>query len=87
MSNKDMSVKETLDLQFPITNNGEVCKQLHIRRPTVRDLLISEKASGNEIEKEIRLLANLCEVAPDLIEQLDMADYLQLQEKMTGFLS
>ncbi len=82
-----MSVKETLDLQYPITNNGEECNQLCIRRPSVRDLLVSERAKGNEIEKEIRLIANLCEVAPEQIEQLDMADYMKLQETLTSFLS
>ncbi len=78
---------ETIHLQYPITVDGAVLEQITVRRPLVRDRLIAEKTSGSEIEKEIHLLANLCEQAPDTIEQLDMADYVKLQECLAGFLS
>lgn len=58
-----------------------------IRRPKVRDRLISEKSGGSDAEKEIRLLANLCELTPPQIEELDMADYGKLQQALTDFLS
>ena len=81
------NTSETISLQYPITVDGAVIEQITVRRPRVRDRLIAEKTPGNEVEKEIRLLANLCEMAPDAIEMLDMADYLKLQECLAGFLS
>ncbi len=78
---------QTIKLQYPITVDGAAINNINLRRPLVRDRLIAEKASGNEVEKEIRLIANLCEMAPDHIEQLDMADYVKLQECLAGFLS
>ena len=78
---------ETIQLQYPVTVDGAVLEQITMRRPLVRDRLIAEKTPGSDVEKEIRLLANLCELAPDTIEKLDMADYVKLQECLAGFLS
>ncbi len=78
---------KTITLQYPITVDGVVIEKLHVRRPLVRDRLIAEKISGSEVEKEIRLIANLCEMAPAHIEQMDMADYVKLQECLASFLS
>lgn len=78
---------ETITLQYPITADGMLIEKLTLRRPLVRDRLIAEKASGSEVEKEIHLIANLCEMAPQHIELLDMADYAKLQECLAGFLS
>lgn len=78
---------ETLELQYPIIIDGVETRTITLRRPLVRDRLIAEKSSNSEIEKEIRLMANICEMAPDDIEQLDMLDYTMLQERLVGFLS
>lgn len=77
----------TIRLQYPLTVDGMRVDTLNMRRPLVRDRLVAEKASGSEVEKEIRLIANLCEMAPQAIEQLDLADYTQVQECLAGFLS
>jgi hypothetical protein len=77
----------TIQLQYPISVDGMVIESLTMRRPLVRDRLVAEKASGSEVEKEIRLIANLCEMAPQHIELLDLADYAKLQECLAGFLS
>ena len=78
---------QTLELTYPFKVDGQTINQLTLRRPTVRDRLIADKCQGSEVEKEIRFIANLCEMAPGDIEQLDMADYSKLQEALTGFLS
>ncbi len=77
----------TLELQYPFEADGETIRQLTLRRPLVRDRLISEKMSGSEVEKEIRFIANLCALPPQHIEHLDMADYVKLQEALADFLS
>jgi hypothetical protein len=42
------------------------------------------KNSSDE-EKEIRLFANLCEVTPNIIEELDESDYANLQKAYMDF--
>lgn len=78
---------KTIELQYPVTVDGQIINAINLRRPTVRDRLVSERSSGSDAEKEVRLVANLCEMAPDHIELLDMADYVKLQECLAGFLS
>ena len=77
----------TVTLKHPVDLNGEKTKTLTMRRPKVKDQLAADKGMSSSAEKEIRLFANLCEVAPPVIEELDLADYKQLQEAYTGFLS
>lgn len=77
----------TITLQHPVTVEGQQIDSLTLRRPKVKDRLVSEKASGSEAEKEVRFLANLCEIPPSYIEELDMADYVKLQEALADFLS
>jgi len=77
----------TIKLAYPINISGRSLDEISLRRPKVRDRLASERQSGNEAEKEIRFIANLCELAPDEIEELDMADYVRVQEALAGFFS
>ena len=41
---------------------------------------------GTAGDKEVAQLANLCEVSPKVIEELDMKDYVKLQKMYSGFL-
>lgn len=74
-----------ITLDFPITAGGVETKKLRMRRPKVSDVRTAEAFKGNEAEREIKLMANLCDVAPADIEALDMADYDKLQETFKGF--
>lgn len=73
-----------IDLDFPLDSG---LKSVNMRRPKVRDQLASEKTAGGEADKEVALFANLCEVSPDEISEMDMFDYQKLQKAYTGFLS
>ena len=84
---QSLATNETIRLQYPLSIDGMAVENLSMRRPLVRDRLIAEKVQGSEIEKEIRLIANLCEMAPQHIELLDLSDYAKLQEKLASFLS
>ena len=77
----------TIKLAHPIEVDGGPVSALQLRRPRVRDMLAADKAAGSEAEKEIRMFSNLCEVAPSVIESLDLADYTRLQETYKDFLS
>lgn len=78
---------QTIELKHPVTIAGRETKTLSMRRPKVKDQLAADKSSGSNAEKEIRLFANLCEVEPSVIEELDLADYRRVQEVYGGFLS
>lgn len=78
---------QNIELKHPVTVSGREIKILSMRRPKVKDQLAADKLSGGNAEKEIRLFANLCEVEPMVIEELDLADYRRVQEVYGGFLS
>lgn len=72
-------------LQYPIPVDGQTLSEITLRRPKVRDQLLAEKAGGGAAEQEVSILANLAELPEEAIQELDMADYLQLQEAYRGF--
>ena len=74
-----------IELSHPIQIDGTEVRVLHLRRPKVRDQILTKKQGGSEVEMEVRLFANLCEVSPATIEELDMEDYTKLQDAYTGF--
>ena len=78
---------QTIKLQYPIKVDGADVTALNMRRPKVADMLLADKLSGSDGDKEVRMFANLCEVTPETIEQLDLADYTKLQETYRAFLS
>lgn len=76
-----------IELTHSIDIAGAKVGVLQLRRPKVRDMLSVEKSAENDAEKEIQLFANLCEVSPDDLLELDMSDYAQLQKAYQDFLS
>ena len=81
-----MNTPERITLYFPIEYDGLPIKEIALRRPTVGDHLAAQKSAGTDAEREIRLIANLAELPPAAIHQLDMKDYAQLQKVLGGFL-
>ena len=82
-----MTVKqsETITLKAPIMVDGTKTDRLTLRRPKVRDLKLMDNFSG-DMEKSIQLLAALCEVPPDAIEDLDSEDFARCSKKVEGFM-
>lgn len=78
---------EQIELKHPVEIDGAKVTKLDMRRPKVKDQLAADKGAGGNAAKEVRLFANLCEVAPATIEELYLSDYQQLQETYTAFLS
>lgn len=77
---------QTITLIEPITVNNSTYEQLNIRRPKVRDRLVVERLKKSEAEKEIIMIASLAEVEPQVIEELDLADYAKIQGIFADFL-
>lgn len=80
-------MSETIQLQYPVTLDGHTYDALHIRRPKVKDHVAADKQGNGQMDTEITLFANLCEVPKAVIEDLDMIDYGSVQEVYQDFLS
>lgn len=79
--------KATIELKYPVTISGLETTALSMRRPKVRDMLAGDKKGKSDAEKEIHIFANLCEVDPDVIQELDMVDYAEIQKTYQVFFS
>lgn len=77
---------QTIELKYPVESSGESFEKLTMRRSKIKDrLLVAKMKNSSDEEKEIRLFANLCEVEPKVIEELDESDYANLQKTYLGF--
>jgi hypothetical protein len=75
-----------IKLQYPIKIDGTEYTELTMRRSKVRDRLAVANMQGkSDEEKEILLFANLCEVSPEVIRELDEADYPEVQKVYMSF--
>ena len=79
--------KTDITLTYPVSVSGIETATLSMRRPKVRDMLAGDKRGKTDAEKEIHIFANLCEVSPEVIEELDMMDYAEVQKAYQDFLS
>ena len=85
MTDMTRAVKITLD--FPVTVEAETYTNLTMRRWKVGDRLRVHRAGGDDAEKEIRMMADLCGVGTNVIEELDGSDYDKLLAAYKGFSS
>lgn len=74
-----------IKLSHPVVVDGTEYAMLSMRRCKVKDRRLAAKKSSQE-EQEITLIANLCEVPPSVLDELDSIDYSKLQEVLRGFL-
>ncbi len=74
-------------LDNPIKVDGVEIHELSLRAPKVRDLLISSKKEVEESEREVQLIANLAEIPAEAIQDLDLRDYVKIQNWLKDFLS
>ena len=78
----------TITLAFPIEyKEGGTVSALSMRRPKLKDQLRSITSGKSDAESEKDLFANLCEQAPDFMDELDLLDYQALQNAFRDFLS
>lgn len=79
-------MSNTLNLKYPVTVENETYTYLTMRRSKVKDrLAIASMKNISDEEKEIRLFANLCEVSPEVLKELDEVDYGALQKVYMSF--
>jgi len=76
----------TVPLDFPTKFDGVERDCLTLRRPKVRDMRSAAKvAPGDDDGQELALFATLAEVAPNDLEDMDLADYNRLQDAYFRF--
>lgn len=76
-----------IPLKFPVTVDGQEYKKLTMRSAKARDQVNAQKSATHKADVEMVLFSNLCEVSPAVLEELEMVDYLALQEAYHGFLA
>lgn len=72
-------------LGYPVTIEGKEYKSLTMRRPKVRDQLIADKQNQDDFDKEVHLLSLLTEVEKEVIQELDLNDFEEVQQTLVGF--
>lgn len=75
---------EKIKLKYPLENLTEIT----LRRPKVKDLLEIDQLQGiSEPEKELLMFEKLTGISKEILKELDIYDYSQLQKAYQSFLS
>ncbi len=74
-----------IDLIYPVNVDAVTYTSLTMRRPKTKDSKLVAKSRGDDMDKGILLLANLCDVAPNVIEELDEFDTKRLGDQLDAF--
>jgi hypothetical protein len=85
MPEYDARTSVTIELDFPVNVGGLDVARLTMRRPKTRDSLKAAKLKTHEAERGVVLLADLCDVSPDVIGELDEVDARKLGEQLDAF--
>lgn len=78
---------QKIKLSNPVKIDGVEIYEISLRAPKVRDLIAVGKKNVSESEREVNLIANLAEISPETIQDLDLRDYMKIQEWLKDFLS
>ncbi|MBI4691696.1 MAG: phage tail assembly protein [Nitrospirae bacterium] len=81
-----MSEEKTITLKKPVSFDGQTVETLRMRFPKVKDQLKAETSKGTDAEKEVMLISELCSSSIEMIKELSLSDYRQLQEAFKDFL-
>lgn len=85
MSYPDNSVTFTLDHPYK-TQAGTEVKEVTMRSPIVRDRILRSRDRSNDIEADVRMIAQLCGLSYDDILNMEGADYMRLENQFNVFL-
>lgn len=77
--------RETYRLKYPVTVDGQDITELTVRRPKTRDLIKARKFK-DEVEQMAAMIADLAEVSPKTVQELDAEDFAGLGEVLARFL-
>ena len=76
----DAAARTEFKLQFPVTYQGTSYSALKLRRPKVKDTrLLIEKSETDPLGAQCDFIAQLAEVPPGVIEELDLQDMTKIR--------
>lgn len=75
----------TLELKHPFEFEGKMVTELQLRRPKLRDLKRAAKVK-DDLDKSMTMLADLAEVSPKLLDELDTEDFTRAADMLGEFM-
>lgn len=75
----------TIKLKHPITVDGVEVQQVTMRRPKVRNLERIDTVAG-EVAKAVTLVADLTDLTPDQVREIDAEDFTKIADQLGDFL-
>ena len=76
----------TFELEFPVTFQNTEYKKLTLRRPKVKDTqLLIDKADKDPIGAQNDFVAQLAQLPPGVIGELDLEDMSVIRSWLEGF--
>ncbi len=72
-------------LSYPVQLADRLLTEVRMRRMVVRDMLDCPVEDVRDVGGELRLMARLCNLVPDELEQMDIQDYGKLQDTLLSF--
>ncbi|HGM5433513.1 TPA: phage tail assembly protein [Serratia marcescens] len=79
--------KKEIVLYSPLTlENGSSLSRVFMREPLVRDRIAFSRMKGNDVENEVAMVADLCDMNVIDVERLTAADFSQLEDMLNDFL-
>lgn len=84
MSNPRMQ-RKIIKLDYPVQLPDRTLFEVNMRRMVVQDMLQCPISGPQDMEGEVALLARLCDLVPEELNFMDMADYGKLQDALVNF--
>ena len=75
---------EKVTLKYPVKNGDTEITEIAVRRPKVKDTMKPDFIT--EAEYEVKVVSNVTNLPEDVIQEMDLADYAEIQEKISNFL-
>jgi hypothetical protein len=74
-----------IKLDYPIKIDGATVNEISLRRPTVKDMRVARTSGKSDADQEVSLIANLAQIAPADVDNLDIADFVKVQAALKDF--
>lgn len=81
----DMRKEVTIRLDFPVQLADRQLCEVTMRRPKMKDMLKHNVTSEISIGESVALMADLCGLLPDDLDEFDVSDYEKLQKQLLSF--
>ncbi|WP_022656434.1 phage tail assembly protein [uncultured Desulfovibrio sp.] len=81
----DKSRQVNITLDFPVQLADRKLVEVTMRRPVMKDMLNHNVGPDSGLVEDMALIAALCGLVPEELEQFDTCDYERLQAQLLRF--